>query len=79
MHHKTYQRLRAKMRIAEMETKAERGIMLRRVFQRELQREENRMERARSAGWNAVGDELDRTLNTKNRRRPIAMTDAQVA
>jgi len=46
MHDRTYQRLRAEMRNAEMEAKAEREIMLGRL----LQREENRMERARSAG-----------------------------
>ena len=50
MHRKIYERLRSEMQNAEMEAKAERGIMLERVLQRDRQLEERRMERVRSAG-----------------------------
>jgi len=49
MHRKTYQRFRSEMWNAEMEAKAERGIMLGRVLQRELHLEERRREKVQSA------------------------------
>jgi hypothetical protein len=49
MHRETYQRLGSELRNAEMLAKAQFGIALGRVLQHELQLEEGRMERMRSA------------------------------